>query len=31
LPLHLAGHLQLDRWQGRDDVQLIIEDAAPVA
>jgi single-stranded-DNA-specific exonuclease len=31
LPLHLAGHLQINRWQGRDDVQLIIEDAATVA
>jgi single-stranded-DNA-specific exonuclease len=31
LPLHLAGQLRLDRWQGRDEVQLIIEDAAPVA
>lgn len=26
--LHLAGHLRADRWQGRDDVQLFIEDAA---
>ncbi len=27
-PLHLAGHLRADTWQGRDGVQLIIEDAA---
>ncbi len=26
--LHLAGHLRADRWQGRNDVQLVIEDAA---
>jgi single-stranded-DNA-specific exonuclease len=26
--LHLAGHLRADRWQGRDDVQLLIDDAA---
>ncbi len=26
--LHLAGHLRADRWQGRDDVQLFILDAA---
>ena len=31
LPLHLAGQLRLDRWQGREEVQLIIEDAAPIA
>jgi len=28
--LHLAGHLRADRWNGRDDVQFIIDDAAPV-
>ena len=28
--LHLAGHLRADRWNGRDDVQFIIEDAAVV-
>jgi single-stranded-DNA-specific exonuclease len=28
MPLHIAGHLQRDRWQGRDESQLIIEDAA---
>ncbi len=31
LPLHLAGQLRLDRWQGRDEAQLVIDDAAPVA
>jgi single-stranded-DNA-specific exonuclease len=30
LPLHIAGHLQIDRWQGRENAQLIIEDAASV-
>ncbi|MGE4218674.1 MAG: single-stranded-DNA-specific exonuclease RecJ [Alphaproteobacteria bacterium] len=30
MPLHLAGHLRLDSWQGRDEVQLTIEDAARV-
>jgi single-stranded-DNA-specific exonuclease len=28
---HLAGHLRADRWQERDGVQLMIEDAAPAA
>ncbi len=28
-PLHLAGRLKLDSWQGREEVQLQIEDAAP--
>jgi single-stranded-DNA-specific exonuclease len=28
--LHLAGHLRIDRWQGRESVQLIIEDAAGI-
>ena len=28
-PLHLAGHLRADRWRGREEAQLIIEDAAP--
>jgi single-stranded-DNA-specific exonuclease len=28
--LHLAGHLRADRWNGRDDVQFVIEDAAAV-
>ncbi len=27
--LHLAGHLRADRWNGRDEVQFVIEDAAP--
>lgn len=26
--LHLAGHLRRDTWQGRDSVQLVVEDAA---
>ena len=29
--LHLAGHLRADRWNGRDDVQLLIDDAAVAA
>jgi len=28
--LHVVGHLRADNWQGRQDVQLIIEDGAPV-
>jgi single-stranded-DNA-specific exonuclease len=28
---HLAGHLRADRWQERDGVQLMIDDAAPTA
>jgi len=28
--LHLAGHLRADRYNGRDDVQFIIDDAAVV-
>ncbi|MFZ5789089.1 MAG: single-stranded-DNA-specific exonuclease RecJ [Pseudomonadota bacterium] len=27
--LHLAGHLRADRWNGREDVQFVIEDGAP--
>ena len=27
-PLHLAGNLRINRWRERDDVQLIIQDAA---
>lgn len=27
--LHLVGSLRLDRWQGREEVQLLIDDAAP--
>jgi single-stranded-DNA-specific exonuclease len=30
-PVHLAGQLRIDRWQGREDVQLFIDDLAPVA
>jgi single-stranded-DNA-specific exonuclease len=30
-PLHVAGHLRADSWQGRDGCQLIIDDAAAVA
>lgn len=29
-PLHLAGHLRPDTWQGRNEVQLLIDDAARV-
>lgn len=28
--LHVAGHLRRDCWNGRDGVELIIDDAAPV-
>ncbi|MDA0230452.1 MAG: single-stranded-DNA-specific exonuclease RecJ [Proteobacteria bacterium] len=27
-PLHVAGNLRINRWRERDDVQLIIQDAA---
>jgi single-stranded-DNA-specific exonuclease len=27
--IHLAGHLRADSWQGREETQLLIEDAAP--
>src|SRR6516162_10175483 len=27
--LHLAGHFRINRWQGRAEVQLLIEDGAP--
>jgi single-stranded-DNA-specific exonuclease len=30
-PLHLAGYLRPDRWNGQDGVQLMIEDAAPAS
>ncbi|MBR44985.1 MAG: single-stranded-DNA-specific exonuclease RecJ [Rhodospirillaceae bacterium] len=30
-PLHIAGHLRPNRWQGRTEVQLVIDDAAPAA
>jgi single-stranded-DNA-specific exonuclease len=26
---HVAGHLRADHWQGRDEVQLLLDDAAP--
>lgn len=29
--LHVAGTLRLDSWQGRNEAQLVIDDAAPVA
>jgi len=28
LPLHVAGHLRRDTWNGRDGVEFVIEDAA---
>ena len=28
LPLHVAGYIRVDRWQGREEAQLIIEDVA---
>ena len=28
VPLHLAGHVRVDSWQGRENAQFIIEDAA---
>ena len=27
-PFHFAGRLRRDTWQGRDDVQLLIDDAS---
>ena len=27
-PLHVAGHLRADRWQGREGAQLVVEDVA---
>lgn len=30
-PIHVAGKLKLDRWQGREQVQIIIDDAAPAS
>ena len=29
-PLHLAGTLRIDNWQGRESVQMFIEDAATI-
>ena len=26
--LHIAGHLRMNRWQGRENVQLVIDDVA---
>jgi len=28
-PMHLAGQVNLDTWNGEERVQLVIEDAAP--
>jgi single-stranded-DNA-specific exonuclease len=28
---HLAGHLRADNWQGREGVQLVLDDAAPAS
>ncbi|HIJ62661.1 MAG TPA: single-stranded-DNA-specific exonuclease RecJ [Rhodospirillaceae bacterium] len=30
LPMHLAGTLRIDNWQGKTSVQLFIEDGAPM-
>ena len=30
-PLHVAGHLRVDSWRGRDRVQLMIDDVAEAA
>ncbi|MEE8284511.1 MAG: single-stranded-DNA-specific exonuclease RecJ [Alphaproteobacteria bacterium] len=30
-PVHLAGKLRIDDWQGRHDVEFLIDDAAPVS
>lgn len=29
LPVHIAGQIRIDRWQGRESVQVLIDDAAP--
>lgn len=31
MPVHVAGKLQIDTWQGREAAQLIIDDAAAIA
>jgi single-stranded-DNA-specific exonuclease len=31
LAMHVAGRLKLDRWQGREEVQLFIDDVAPAS
>ena len=28
MPLHIAGHLRRDTWNGRNRLELVIEDAA---
>ena len=28
MPMHIAGHLERDSWRGRNEAQMIIEDAA---
>ncbi|KIT16050.1 single-stranded-DNA-specific exonuclease RecJ [Jannaschia aquimarina] len=30
-PVHVAGRLEVNRWQGRESVQLKLEDAAPAS
>lgn len=30
-PVHLAGRLRMNNWQGRHDVEFLIDDAAPVS
>jgi single-stranded-DNA-specific exonuclease len=30
VPLHVVGKLRADNWMGRDEVQLLVDDAAPV-
>jgi single-stranded-DNA-specific exonuclease len=30
-PMHVAGQLRVNRWQGREEAQFRIDDAAPVA
>ena len=30
-PVHLAGKLRINDWQGRHDVEFLIDDAAPVS
>ncbi len=29
-PIHVAGRLRIDRWQGREQAQIMIDDAAPI-
>lgn len=29
-PIHLAGKLRIDNWQGREQPQILVDDAAPV-